>query len=261
MANRKAKYRLDDLLVRRKLTGSLKEARALIMAGKVIVNGNKVDKSGTPFPHEARIEVLNQDSFVGRGALKLAGALEAFKIKVDGKVCADVGSSTGGFTEVLLSHGACRVYAIDSAYGELDWKLRNDPRVAVMERTNACYLESLPEKVELATVDISLVSLKKILPSVKKWIISGADILALIKPQYELPADKLPEGAVVRDPDLHREVLFDLADWSSAVDLFTYGLVPSSITGSGGNQEFFMWFKNINDSNFKVEEAVNNILI
>jgi 23S rRNA (cytidine1920-2'-O)/16S rRNA (cytidine1409-2'-O)-methyltransferase len=238
-----SKQRLDTLLVARKLAGDQSRAQALIMAGQVFVRGEPAAKPGVMVPADAPVEVREKCPFVGRGGLKLQAALAAFPVKPAGKVCADAGASTGGFTDVLLQGGAARVYAIDTAYGELAWKIRNDARVVVMERTNACYLERLPEPVALVTVDISLIPLRNVLPAVARWIVPGADIIALIKPHYEARAEQLPPGAVIQDAAVHAEILGGFMRWIESVPLYPYGLIRSPIRGGGGNVEFLVWLR------------------
>ena len=195
----KKKERLDKLLVARGLVTTRAKAQGLIMAGEVLVAGQRVDKPGTAVALNADIELITPLPYVGRGGYKLAGALESFGLDVIGRICADVGACTGGFTDVLLQKGAARVYAIDVGYGQLDWKLRQDARVVVMERTNARYVESLPEAVSFVSIDVSFISLKLILPAVKKWLAPEADIVALIKPQFEAGPEQVGKGGIVRD--------------------------------------------------------------
>lgn len=237
------KERLDKLLVERELVSTRAKAKGIILAGEVRVNGEQVDKPGTAVAVDADIELVAPMPYVGRGGFKLAGALEAFGIEVNGRVCADVGASTGGFTDVLLQNGAARVYAIDVGYGQLDWKLRQDERVVVLERTNVRYLESLPEPVDFVCVDVSFISLKLILPSVQKWLVSPADIVALIKPQFEAGRAQVGKGGIVRDPAVHSQVLVDILNWAQARGLTPVGLVRSPLSGTSGNVEFFAWLR------------------
>ena len=195
----KGKERLDVLLVERGLLDTRARARAAIMAGEVSVNGQRVDKAGTAVPLDATIELATPMPYVSRGGFKLAGALDAFGVAVAGRVCADVGACTGGFTDVLLQRGAARVFAIDVGQGQLDWKLRQDERVVVLEKTNARYLESLPQPIDLATIDVSFISLRLILPAVAAWLAPAADVVALVKPQFEAgPERPRPGGAPPR---------------------------------------------------------------
>jgi len=234
------KRRLDVLLVERGLAESREKAQRLIRAGKVLVNQRVVDKPGAKMPVDAALEVKEPLPYVSRGGLKLEAALDAFKIDVSGKVAADVGASTGGFTDCLLQRGARRVYAIDVGYGQLAWKLRHDPRVVVMERTNIRYLESLPEPVDIATIDVSFISLRLVVPSVLRLLKPRADIVALIKPQFEAGREQVGKGGVVRDPAVHREVLLGLLGFAAQKGLSTRGLIPSPLLGPAGNVEFFV---------------------
>ncbi len=239
----KKKERLDKLLVARGLVTTRAKAQGLIMAGEVLVAGQRVDKPGTAVALNADIELITPLPYVGRGGYKLAGALESFGLDVTGRICADVGACTGGFTDVLLQKGAARVYAIDVGYGQLDWKLRQDARVVVMERTNARYVESLPEAVSFVSIDVSFISLKLILPAVKKWLAPEADIVALIKPQFEAGPEQVGKGGIVRDTAVHRQVLTDILDWCAQNCFTSQSLIQSSIQGSDGNVEFLIWLK------------------
>ncbi|MGC9332999.1 MAG: TlyA family RNA methyltransferase [Anaerolineae bacterium] len=232
------KERLDLLLVERGLAESRQQAQRLIMAGQVLVDDQPVDKPGTRVPVASSLRASSNPPYVSRGGLKLEAALEAFGIDVQGRVAADVGASTGGFTDCLLQRGATRVYAIDVGYGQLAWKLQQDPRVVVMDRTNARYLQELPEPVTLATVDVSFISLKLVLPAVLRWLAHGGQIVALIKPQFEAGPDNVGKGGVVRDPAVHRQVLADVTGWAGSAGLALLGLIRSPITGPAGNVEF-----------------------
>lgn len=239
----KKKLRLDKMLVERGLVPTRSKAQAFIMAGEVLVNGERVDKPGTAVPLVAKIELKATLPFVSRGGYKLAEALSAFEIDVNGRVCADVGACTGGFTDVLLQNGAAQIFAIDVGYGQLDWKLRQDARVTVLERTNARYLDELPEFVSLVSIDVSFISLKLILPAVKKWLLPDSDIVALIKPQFEAGPKQVGKGGIVKDTAVHEAVLTDILDWATAHDLAPIGLIHSPIKGSDGNVEFLVWLK------------------
>jgi 23S rRNA (cytidine1920-2'-O)/16S rRNA (cytidine1409-2'-O)-methyltransferase len=210
------------------------------MAGKVYVNGQVVTKAGTPVPGDADITIQSDLPYVSRGGIKLVAALDSFGINPANDICADVGSSTGGFTDVLLQRRATRVYAIDVGYGQLAWKLRQDDRVTVMERTNARYLETLPEQVDLVTVDTSFISLKHILPAVTAWLVVPARVIALVKPQFEAGRAQVPRGGVVRDRRIHHQVLEQVAAYARQADLMLLGLIASPITGPAGNHEFFL---------------------
>ena len=254
------KERLDKLLVARGLAETRSRAQALIMAGEVLVEGQRADKAGTQVPVEAEIELTATLPYVSRGGYKLAGALELFDIDVAGRVCADVGACTGGFTDVLLQAGAAKVYAIDVGYGQLAWKLRQDERVVVLERTNARHLESLPEAVRFVAVDVSFISLRLILPAVKGWLGEEADIVALIKPQFEAGRDQVGKGGIVRDPGIHRQVLESILGWATAEGLAPAGLIRSPIEGSSGNVEFLVWLRPGAPPDLITEVAVEAVL-
>lgn len=239
----KKKERLDKLMVDRGLASTRSQAKGLIMAGEVLVDGQRVDKPGTAVLLAAELELIAPMPFVSRGGFKLDGALKAFDLSVQDRICVDVGACTGGFTDVLLQRGAARVYAVDVGYGQLEWKLRQDPRVVVMERTNARYLESLPEVVTFVCIDVSFISLKLILPAVKKWVTADADIAALIKPQFEAGRKQVGKGGIIKDPQVHRQVLEDLLDWSVKNGFSIRGLMQSVIQGTEGNVEFLAWLR------------------
>jgi 23S rRNA (cytidine1920-2'-O)/16S rRNA (cytidine1409-2'-O)-methyltransferase len=232
------KERLDLLMVERGLAESRQQAQRLIMAGQVLVDDRPVDKPGTRVPIASNLRATGAPPFVSRGGLKLEAALQAFGLEVQGLVTADVGASTGGFTDCLLQRGAARVYAIDVGYGQLAWKLQQDPRVVIMDRTNARYLEELPEPVSLVTIDVSFISLKLILPAVMGWLTPGGQIVGLIKPQFEAGPENVGKGGVVRDPAVHHQVLADITSWADAQRLGLQGLIRSPITGPAGNVEF-----------------------
>lgn len=236
-----SRIRLDVLLTEKGLVESRNRAQALIMTGKVRVEGQVITKPGVQVPGEAAITVEQELPYVSRGGLKLAAALNEFAVDPNHAICADVGASTGGFTDVLLQWGAGRVYAIDVGYGQLDWKLRQDERVVVMERTNVRHLESLPEPVNLVTIDASFISLKLILPIVKKWLTTPGLVVALIKPQFEAGRSQVGKGGVVRDRTVHRQVLVDIAEFASGAGFKVLGIGLSPITGPAGNHEFFLY--------------------
>jgi 23S rRNA (cytidine1920-2'-O)/16S rRNA (cytidine1409-2'-O)-methyltransferase len=232
------KERLDVLMVEQGLADSRQQAQRLIMAGQVAVGDRVVDKPGTRVPVTTAMTVKGRLSYVSRGGFKLAAALDAFGLDVHGWIVADVGASTGGFTDCLLQRGAARVYAIDVGYGQLAWKLQQDPRVIVMDRTNARHLENLAEPVHLATIDVSFISLKLILPAVLGWLREGGEIVALVKPQFEAGRGQVGKGGVVRDPAVHQQVLENLATWAASEGMGLMGLIRSPITGPAGNVEF-----------------------
>jgi 23S rRNA (cytidine1920-2'-O)/16S rRNA (cytidine1409-2'-O)-methyltransferase len=235
---REMKVRLDVLLVERGLVESREQGRRLIQAGQVLVGDQVIDKPGTQVPASAELQLKATLPYVSRGGLKLAAALDAFGIDPAGKVCLDVGASTGGFTDCLLQRGALRVYAVDVGYGQLAWTLRQDPRVVVMERTNIRYLESLPEPCDLATIDVSFISLELVLPAVVRLVRPGADIVALIKPQFEAGKGQVGKGGVVRDPAVHQAVLEKVLGRAQAHRLTVCGLICSPLEGPAGNVEF-----------------------
>jgi 23S rRNA (cytidine1920-2'-O)/16S rRNA (cytidine1409-2'-O)-methyltransferase len=238
----KGKERLDKLLVARGLVSTRSKSQGLILAGEVFVNGECVDKAGTAVPNDAEITLKAPMPFVGRGGFKLAGALDAFDIDVNGRYCADVGACTGGFTDVLQQNGAKKVIAIDVGYGQLDWKLRQDARVEVMERTNARYLESVGDLVSFVCIDVSFISLRLILPAVKKWLTESADIVTLIKPQFEAGPKQVGKGGIVKETAVHQQVLHDVINWSQQNGYALVDLIQSPVKGTDGNIEFLAWF-------------------
>jgi 23S rRNA (cytidine1920-2'-O)/16S rRNA (cytidine1409-2'-O)-methyltransferase len=238
-----SKPRLDRLLVERGLAPSRQRAVALIFEGKVKVDGQRAEKAAQPVPPDARVEVLDEDEgYVSRGGIKLAGALDFFRLSVAGLVAMDVGASTGGFTDCLLQRGARRVYAVDVGYGQLAWKLRQDPRVVVLERTNVRYLkrEKIPEPVDFGTIDTSFISLTKVIPRVVEFLKEGGRLLALIKPQFEVGRGLVGKGGVVREPELHRRVVAELERFCCDQGLAVEGVVESPLLGPKGNREFFL---------------------
>ena len=261
----KTKERLDKVLVERGLVATRAKAKGMIMAREVKVNGEIVDKAGTSVGQDDVVELVTVMPYASRGGYKLAGALEQFGVDVNGRVCADVGACTGGFTDVLLQEGAQRVYAIDVGYGQLDWNLRQDERVVVMERTNARYLETLDEAVRFVCIDVSFISLKLILPAVQKWLAASADIVALIKPQFEAGKKLIGKGGVIRDPAVRQLVLEDILGWVAANGWSVLGLTVSSIQGSDGNVEYLVWLRpsaeakglSIDESLALVQESLN----
>ncbi len=239
----KAKERLDRLVFERGLARSREHARALIMAGSVLVADRPVDKPGTTVPAEAEIRLRGDVSpFVSRGGQKLEKALEAFALDVAGLTVIDVGASTGGFTDCLLQRGAVRVFAVDVGYGQLAWKLRQDERVVNLEKTNIRYLqpESLAAVPDMAVIDASFISLDKVLPATISLIRPGGTIVALIKPQFEVGRGQVGKGGVVRDPDLHRQVIDNIRELAETLHLTVHGVVESPILGPKGNREFLI---------------------
>lgn len=235
------KERLDLLLVQRGLVETRARAQAMVMAGEVRVDGQVVRQAGTRVREDAELTVAGGPRYVSRGGLKLEAALEAFDLQPDGLVVADVGASTGGFTDCLLRRGAAKVYAIDVGYGQLAWSLRQDPRVVVMERTNVRYLPTLPEPIDLVTIDVSFISLRLVLPVVVGWLAEEGRIVALVKPQFEVGRGEVGSGGVVRRPEQHEAVLARTAERSRALGLRLEGVVPSPILGPAGTREFLAY--------------------
>jgi len=237
------KKRLDHLLVERGLAESRAKAQAAIMAGLVFSNEKRLDKPGTPVAEDVALEVRGQPHpWVSRGGLKLAHAIEAFGIDVAGKTAIDVGASTGGFTDVLLTKGAAKVYAVDVGHGQLAWKLRNDPRVIVLEKTNARHLTAdvIPEAPDMVVCDASFIGLETVLPAALALAKPGAVVVALIKPQFEVGKDRVGKGGVVREPELHEEVRQRIAQWLPRIGWSVFGEDESPIQGPEGNREFLI---------------------
>ena len=242
----KKSSRLDTELVARGLAGSRERARALILAGQVRVNGELVSKAGSPVGPDAHIVLIEPDHpYVGRGGVKLAHALDAFAIDVTGRQALDVGASTGGFTDVLLRRGASRVVALDVGHSQLDWKLRSDPRVVVLERVNARHLtaEQLPEDARafgVLTMDVSFISARQVLPAVVPFLVPGADIVILVKPQFEAGREEVGKGGLVQDAAVHARVINEVAAAANALGLTRVAMTESTITGTEGNREFLL---------------------
>jgi 23S rRNA (cytidine1920-2'-O)/16S rRNA (cytidine1409-2'-O)-methyltransferase len=237
------KIRLDRLLVDRGDVPTLEKARALIMARAVKVNEAYPDKAGTTVPLDAAIQIKSDSNpYVSRGGLKLAGAIQKFNLNVEGLAAFDVGASTGGFTDCLLQKGARKVYALDVAYGQLAWKLREDKRVVVIERTNCRYYDGadLDEKIDLAVIDVSFISLKIVIPAILKFLEKGARILALIKPQFEAAQKEVGEGGVVRDVSVQERVVAEIRCFCESLEMEVEGTCDSPILGPSGNKEFFI---------------------
>jgi len=237
------KKRLDQVLLEKGLVDSRAKAQALILAGRVWVDGRRLDKAGALVPGDAQIVLMEPPSpYVSRGGEKLAGALEHFGVNPQGKVCLDAGASTGGFSQVLLVRGAARVYAVDVGYGQLDPLVRNDPRVTVLERTNLRTLprEAIPEPVDLATLDLSFISLTLILSKILEFLKPGGEILALVKPQFEVGKNRVGKGGVVRDPALQQEAVAKVAECARGLGLGVSEGFPAPLKGPKGNQEDFL---------------------
>ena len=240
------KKRLDLLMVERALAPSREKAKAYIMSGDVYVDGQKEDKAGTMFKETVKIEVRgNTLPYVSRGGLKLEKAMNNFGVSLDGKVCMDVGASTGGFTDCMLQNGAVKVYSIDVGYGQLDWKLRNDPRVVCMEKTNIRYVtsEQIPEKIDFASVDVSFISLKKVLGPARELLQDDARMVCLIKPQFEAGREKVGKKGVVRDKAVHLEVIEMILQFVTSIHFEILNLDYSPIKGPEGNIEYLVYIR------------------
>jgi 23S rRNA (cytidine1920-2'-O)/16S rRNA (cytidine1409-2'-O)-methyltransferase len=255
---------LDLLLTERGLAESRSQAQRLVMAGQVRVDGQVASKPSDQVLETADLQVEHGPRYVSRGGDKLEGALQAFGLtQLQGRICADLGASTGGFTDCLLQHGAARVYAVDVGYGILHWKLRNDPRVMVMERKNARYVAGFPEQVSLVTIDASFISLKILLPTVKSWWAqTGGQVVALIKPQFEAGREEVAHGdGVVRDPAVHRKVLADVLGFATVEGFAVRGLVRSGLLGPKGNTEFLVWLEYPGTATADVEMLIEQALL
>ncbi|HKA38004.1 MAG TPA: TlyA family RNA methyltransferase [Thermoanaerobaculia bacterium] len=240
------KTRLDLLLVSRGLAPTREKAQAMILSGRVEVEGRRVEKAGTPVDSAAAVQVLGPPHpYVSRGGVKLAAALDAFGLDPRDLVCLDVGASTGGFTDCLLQRGARRVYAVDVGYGQLDAKLRDDPRVVAKERVNARHLsrEDVPEPAALAVMDLSFISVRLVLPAVVPLLAPGAAVVVLVKPQFEAGRREVPKGGVVRSDAVQRRVVDEIGRFGSSLGWTALGSIPSPIRGARGNQEFLLGFK------------------
>ena len=240
------KKRLDMLMMERALAPSREKAKAFIMAGDVYVDGQKEDKAGTMFPETVKIEVRgNTLPYVSRGGLKLEKAMKNFDVTLDSKVCMDVGASTGGFTDCMLQNGAVKVYSIDVGYGQLDWKLRNDPRVVCMEKTNIRYVtpEQIGEPVEFASIDVAFISLTKVLEPVRELLCPGGEVVALIKPQFEAGREQVGKKGVVRDKSVHLEVIKKVLEYALSIGFSVLNLEFSPIKGPEGNIEYLAHLK------------------
>lgn len=243
MPAQKPKIRLDNLLVEKELVSTRAQARSLIMQGAVSVDGERVDKAGALVKESSEITIKDSSQkYVSRGGHKLEGALTEFDINVSGSIALDIGASTGGFTDCLLQHGAKRVYALDVGYGQLDWKLRNDERVVVIEKLNARYLkpEDIREKVDIAVIDVSFISLTMVIPPLKDILKPGGALVALIKPQFEVGKGQVGKGGIVRDESKHQEVVDKIRSFLNGLRFTVTGVIPSPILGAQGNKEFLI---------------------
>jgi 23S rRNA (cytidine1920-2'-O)/16S rRNA (cytidine1409-2'-O)-methyltransferase len=240
--NNKKTIRIDQLMVERGFAASRSLAQRLIMAGQVVADGQTILQSSKKVVPNAIIQLKSPPPYVSRGGEKLASALDQFRLDPQGWICADVGASTGGFTDCLLQRGATRVYAIDVGKGILDWKIRNDPRVAVMEDQNARYVKSLPEPIDFVTIDASFISLSILLPVARDWLTAEGQVVALIKPQFEAGRGRVGKGGVVRDSETHRRVLHETLSAAQNIGFRFRGLILSPLKGPAGNIEFLAWW-------------------
>jgi 23S rRNA (cytidine1920-2'-O)/16S rRNA (cytidine1409-2'-O)-methyltransferase len=242
VTSRPAKIRIDQLIVDRGLADSREKARALILAGQVLVNGQKSEKPGHSVAGDVSVEVLERMPYVSRGGYKLAAALDHFSIDVTNRVCLDVGASTGGFTDCLLQRGAAQVWAVDVGHGQLDWKLRNDPRIVVREGVNARYLrpEEFPQKFDLAVCDASFISTTLLLPAIQPLLARHGAMVILVKPQFEVQRGEVGRGGIVREPELHRAACDRVRDCVEALG-FQAQIIESPILGAEGNREFLLY--------------------
>lgn len=261
------KERVDILLVKKGLAESRSQAQRLIMAGKVRANDQVVVKPSSTFQEDARLELETPERFVSRGGEKLEFAIQQFDLVISGKVCADVGASTGGFTDCLLQHGASKVYAIDVGKGVLHWNLRQDSRVVVLEKTNARYLEGLPEPIDLVTIDASFISLKLILPVVKNWLLvsspssPASELVVLVKPQFEAGRREAARGeGVIRDPEIHRRVLQEILCFAEDHQFGLVNLAQSPLLGPKGNVEFLAYFVYPGEENPDLDERIDLVI-
>lgn len=254
------KERLDVLLVKRNLAGSREKAKAIIMSGNVFVEGQREDKAGTSFPEGVEIEVRGHVlPYVSRGGLKLEKAIANFDVNVKDKVCTDVGSSTGGFTDCMLQNGARKVYAIDVGRGQLDWKLRQDERVICMEKTNIRYVtpEDIGEPVDFSSIDVSFISLTKVLLPIRNYLVDHGEIVALIKPQFEAGREKVGKKGVVRERSTHHEVIEKVAQYAQSIGFEILNIEFSPIKGPEGNIEYLLHLQKRDDIETIPETAVN----
>ena len=259
------KERLDVLLVKQGLAPSREKAKAVLMAGQVFVDNQKEDKPGTMFdPDKVQIEVRgNTLKYVSRGGLKLEKAMKECPIELLEKICMDIGASTGGFTDCMLQNGASKVYAIDVGHGQLDWTLRNDERVICMEKTNFRYVtkEQVPEEIDFASVDVSFISLTKILPAAKPLLKEGGQMVCLIKPQFEAGREKVGKKGVVTDKQVHMEVIEKVAGFAASIGFFILGLSYSPIKGPEGNIEYLLYLENRKSERTEPEEEKEGLIL
>lgn len=257
-----AKIRLDVLMVEKGLAQSRERAKALIMAGQVFIDNQKFDKAGEMVSDEAEIEVRGETlKYVSRGGLKLEGAMKAFPISLEGKTTMDIGASTGGFTDCMLQNGAVKVYAVDVGYGQLAWKLRTDERVVNMERTNIRYVtkEQVSEMIDFASIDVSFISLKLVLPVAKELLSPEGEIAALIKPQFEAGREQVGKKGVVRDINVHKEVIRRVIGYIKELGMYASGLYYSPIKGPEGNIEYLVWITKQEKQTSVTDEMIDEI--
>lgn len=257
MQDKVKKQRLDVMLVDRGLAPSREKAKAIIMSGIVYVEGNKEDKAGSTFPENVNIEVKGSTlKYVSRGGLKLEKAMNSFPIELEGLTCMDVGSSTGGFTDCMLQNGATKVYAVDVGHGQLDWKLRNDPRVVCMEKTNIRYVvrDDIEDWIDFSSIDVSFISLTKVLEPVKNLLTEAGRIVCLIKPQFEAGREQVGKKGVVRDKKVHKEVIEKVIAYANTIDLYPLMLDFSPVKGPEGNIEYLLYLS----KNHKDKEALGD---
>ena len=258
------KERLDVLLVKRNLAESREKAKAVIMSGIVYVDGQKEDKAGSVFADTAQIEVRGTGlKYVSRGGLKLEKAMTHFSLELSGKVCMDVGSSTGGFTDCMLQNGAAKVYAVDVGKGQLDWKLRNDPKVICMEKTNIRYVtrQEIPEGIDFSSIDVSFISLTKVLGPVKALLTEEGRIVCLIKPQFEAGREKVGKKGVVRDKKVHLEVIQTVMEFAQSLGFGVLGLEFSPIRGPEGNIEYLLYLQNYREGEAAPSRAIDAVQV
>jgi len=254
------KERLDLLLVSRGLTASREKAKAVIMSGIVYVDGQREDKAGSMFEENARIEIRGATlKYVSRGGLKLEKAITHFGVRPKGKICMDVGSSTGGFTDCMLQNGAVKVYAVDVGHGQLDWRLRNDSRVICMEKTNIRYVapDDIPDRIELCSIDVSFISLTKVLGAVKALLAGDGQVVCLIKPQFEAGREKVGKKGVVREKSTHLEVIEKVMEFSLGLGFEILNLEYSPIKGPEGNIEYLLYLQNHQDGGYDLKSGVD----
>ncbi len=251
--------RADELMVERGLAPTRSKARAIILAGQLRSGTQVIDKAGHMLTDDAELEVNQRPRFASRGGEKLHHALTTFDIDVTGLICADFGASTGGFTDVLLQAGAKKIYAVDVGYGQLDYRLQTDDRVVVLDRTNARHLDALPEPIDLVTIDVSFISLALVLPAARRVLTDGGICVALIKPQFEAGKERVGKGGVVRDRQVHRDVLRGVLNISIETGFHVRGLTRSPITGPAGNVEFLTYLARSTSAELDVERLIKDV--